>query len=57
MKTYETDLIDAVIDQIGQDCVNGDYTAIEELLKSVPPHNLEGYLPEEIMIDLQGKWA
>ena len=57
MGTYETDLIDAVIAQIEQDIEDGDFTAIEELLKSVEPHRLAGFLPEETLIDLQGKWA
>jgi len=39
-------LIDQVIDQIRLDCLNGDYTAIEELLRSVPEDNLIAYLPE-----------
>ena len=40
-------LIEQVILQIRQDIVNGDVTAIEELLKSAPESALRGYLPEE----------
>ena len=39
-------LIDAVLDEIVRDVDNGDLTAIEEMLKSVPTKVLEGYLPE-----------
>jgi hypothetical protein len=45
MKTLDN-LIDAVIDQIKKDIMDGDITAIDELLKSVPVKNLESYLPE-----------
>ena len=39
-------LIDMVIDQIVEDVIAGDYTAIEELLKFVPEENLRAYLSE-----------
>jgi hypothetical protein len=42
-----TTVIDAVIDQIQLDIVNGDLTALEELLKRVPVQVLQSYLPEE----------
>ena len=37
-------LIDSVVDQIMRDIEMGDQTAIEELLMSVPEHNLRGFL-------------
>jgi hypothetical protein len=41
-------LIEQVIQQMREDIViNGDVTAIEELLKTVPEEALRGYLPEE----------
>ena len=39
-------LIDEVLDEIVRDVENGDLTAIEEMLRSVPTKVLEGYLPE-----------
>lgn len=41
------DLLDQVINQIAQDLADRDFTAIEELLKSVPDRDLINYLPEE----------
>jgi len=38
--------IDKVIAQIQKDISEGDLTALEELLKSIPVKNLEAYLPE-----------
>jgi hypothetical protein len=40
------DLIDLVIAQIEHDFKIGDLTALEELLKCIPKHKLEGYLPK-----------
>jgi hypothetical protein len=40
-------LIDKVLEQIKADVINGDVTAIEELLKQVPIEILKSYLPEE----------
>jgi hypothetical protein len=40
------ELIDKVIDQIKSDMLSEDYTAIEELLKSVPIKNLQSFLSE-----------
>ena len=40
-------LIDKVLEQIKADVINGDVTAIEELLKNVPIEILKSYLPEE----------
>ena len=45
--TYVTDLIDKVLETIKADVINGDVTAIEELLKNVTIENLKSYLPEE----------
>ena len=45
--TYVTDLIDKDLVQIKEDVINGDVTAIEELLKNVPIERLKSYLPEE----------
>lgn len=41
-----SELIDAVVEQICEDMNNGDFTALEELLKFVPVQYLEGFLPE-----------
>jgi hypothetical protein len=40
------ELIDLVLDQIAEDLMNGDLTALEELLKAVPDTNLKSYLTE-----------
>ena len=40
------ELMDQVIMQIKQDCDMGDYTAIEELIKDIPEHNLRGFLSD-----------
>lgn len=49
-------LIDAVLEQIQIDIVREDLTAIEELLRSVPEAQLQGYLSdvgfENVHIDL-----
>jgi hypothetical protein len=41
------ELVDLVLKQIVADVQSGDLTAIEELLRSVPPETLVNYLPEE----------
>ena len=41
------ELIDAVLAQIVRDVEAGDLTAIEEMLKQLPPRVLTHYLPEE----------
>ena len=41
------ELIDKVLEQMRDDLINHDLTAIEELLKFVPTENLVGFLPEE----------
>ena len=41
------DIWDTVIDQIKDDIINGDVTAIYEMLKQVPPVVLIAYLPEQ----------
>lgn len=41
------DIWDTVIDQIKDDIVNGDVTAIYEMLKQVPSEVLIAYLPEQ----------
>ncbi len=40
------ELIDLVIDQILKDIQDGDYTAIQELLLTVPETNLKSFLSE-----------
>jgi len=42
----DRDLIDLVLEQIAEDLMNGDLTALEELLKAVPDTNLKSYLTE-----------
>ena len=39
-------LIDQVLEQMLQDILNADFTAIEELIKAIPETNLTAYLPE-----------
>ena len=46
-KEINIKLIDKVLEQIKADVINGDVTAIEELLKHVPIAALQSYLPEE----------
>ena len=46
-KEINIKLIDKVLEQIKEDVINGDVTAIEELLKQVPIEILKSYLPEE----------
>ena len=46
-KEINIKLIDKVLEQIKEDVINGDVTAIEELLKNVPIESLKSYLPEE----------
>ena len=40
-------LIERVIEEIKNDLLNGDVTALEELLSTTPKENLIAYLPEE----------
>jgi len=40
------ELIDDVIDRIKHDLLNGDETAIDELLNFIPIQNLINFLPE-----------
>jgi hypothetical protein len=42
------EITEMVLEQIARDVRNGDFTAIEELLKDVPLKTLKGYLPEEM---------
>jgi len=42
------DLYDDVLNQITEDIVNSDFTAIEELLKFVPRENLIAFLKEDV---------
>lgn len=39
-------VVDEVMEQIRKDIQAGDFTAIQELLRSVPRNKLEGFLPE-----------
>lgn len=41
------ELIDAVLDQMTDDLIKDDLTAIEELLNRIPRKYLIAYLPEE----------
>lgn len=48
IKNYlESPLINAVVDQIKKDLVDGDETAFYELLSFIPEKNLIQFLPEE----------
>ena len=44
----KSELISLALHQIMEDVDNGDFTAIAELLESVPKANLEGFLSEFI---------
>jgi hypothetical protein len=41
------ELVDRVIEKIKEDIVDGDLTAVDELLKFIPTKNLIAFLPEE----------
>ena len=43
-------LIDSVVEQVIKDVAQGDLTALEELLRSVPLASLQGYLSEEVLV-------
>jgi len=49
-------LVDAVIARIRNDIREGDFTAIDELLKTVPMSYLIGYLPEEQWVKYKGQF-
>lgn len=53
MSDNKRSIIDYVIDQIELDIVNGDITALEELLKHIPIEYLQGYLPEVENINIE----
>jgi len=46
-EAIKQELIDKVLETIKSDVINGDMTAIVELLKQVPNEILKSYLPEE----------
>ena len=48
MKMIDFNLLKKVVEQIKGDASNGDYTAIEDLLKDIPKERLIGFLKEEI---------
>lgn len=48
VRKKEDELYDKVLEQIKQDVVDGDLSAIDELLRFVPKENLEAYLPEKL---------
>ena len=48
------DLMEAVLEQIIDDCRIGDFTAIWELLESVPEDALAGFIPEEKLEEIRG---
>jgi hypothetical protein len=45
-------LIDKVVEQVEKDVMDGDLTAIYELLSKLPEKYLLGYLPMDLQIDL-----
>ena len=57
MNCYTHELMDAVAEQIANDVVAGDFTAIQELLENLEAHQLEAYLPEETAEKLMSKWG
>ncbi len=46
MEDLKEKLLEAVIDQIKFDFLNGNYEAVDELLNFIPKENLIGFLPE-----------
>jgi len=46
------DLMEAVLEQIIDDCRIGDYMAIYELLDRIPEDALAGFIPEEKLAQL-----
>jgi hypothetical protein len=51
-------LNELVLDQMRKDFESGDMTAIEELLNTTPIENLVGYLPEQLVNDInEGKYG
>ena len=53
MSDNKRPIIDYVIDQIELDIVNGDITALEELLQHIPIEYLQSYLPEVENINIE----
>ena len=49
------DLLKAVVKQIQEDAEDGDYTAIEDLLKDIPKKRLVGFLELGIFKE-DGDW-
>ena len=47
-----SEVIDKVLIQIQNDLEAGDLTAVEELLRDVPLAQLIGFLPEEMVDDI-----
>jgi hypothetical protein len=47
------DLMEAVLEQIINDCRVGDFTAIYELLDRVDEEVLAGFIPEEKLAELR----
>jgi hypothetical protein len=46
-KQMKKELMDKVLKQITEDVMNGDTTAIEELIADIPDDKAQGFLPEE----------
>jgi len=56
MTCYTEELINEALKQIVEDVVNGDITAIEELLQNVTADRLAAFLSEEKAVALKEKW-
>jgi hypothetical protein len=51
-------LNELVLAQMRKDFESGDMTAIEELLNATPIENLVGYLPEQLVTEInEGKYG
>ena len=50
----DIELLKAVVEQIKEDAEDGDYTAIEDLLKDIPKKRLVGFLKEITNLDVKG---
>ncbi len=55
-EAIKQELIDKVLETIKSDVINGDMTAIVELLKQVPNEILKSYLPEEGRDQIERQW-
>jgi hypothetical protein len=51
---YNEKLMDTALEQIIDSCRAGDFEAVYELLESVDAEVLEGFIPEEKLMEIRG---